>query len=90
MATAMAAQNQSTDSSVFALISAFTNGLDVFKKLRERKAKKKRKQQEELEAAKEEVRLSQSLSRGPMDIRSEYENNYALHGERYREGDGEF
>jgi hypothetical protein len=86
----MAAQKQSTDSSVFALISSFTSGLDVFRKLRERKSKKKRKKEEELAAAHEEARLSSSLTRGPVDIHNEYQSNYALHGERFREGDGEF
>lgn len=72
---------QTTDSSVFALISAFTSGLDVFKKL-----KKKRKRKGD-PVDTEEARLSLSLKRGPTDIQQEYSKNYSIQGERYREGD---
>ncbi|KAF2667056.1 hypothetical protein BT63DRAFT_328245 [Microthyrium microscopicum] len=73
---------QSTDSSVLALITSFTSGLDVFKKL-----KKRRKRKKEEKAALDETRLSSSLKKGPLDIHAEYSKNYALQGERFREGD---
>ncbi len=70
-----------TDSSVFALISAFTNGLDVFKKLK----RERRKKGDSIPV--EEVRLSRSLRKGPSDIKVEYDRNYLVQGERFREGD---
>lgn len=88
----MAAQKQSTDSSVFALISSLTSGLDVFRKLKVKRHRRKHKKEEEAAAVREreEARLSHSLTRGPAEIQTEYEQNLAIHGERYREGDGEF
>jgi hypothetical protein len=71
---------QSTDSCVLTLIGSFLNGLDVFKKLRKKKKK--------TNADDPESRLTRSLQRGPIDIRQEYERNYAVQGERFRKGDG--
>jgi hypothetical protein len=73
---------QTTDSSVFALIGAFTSGLDVFKKL-----KKKRRKVSEAQLRDEELRLRRSLQRGPLDIQQEYSQNYAVQGDRFRQGD---
>jgi hypothetical protein len=73
---------QTTDSSLLALIGAFTTGLDVFKKL-----KKKRRKAVESQLTDEELRLRRSLQKGPLDLQQEYTQNYALQGDRFRQGD---
>jgi hypothetical protein len=73
---------QTTDSSVFALIGAFTSGLDVLKKL-----KKKRRKSTETKVEDDEIRLRRSLQKGPIDLHQEYNQNYTRYGDRYREGD---
>ena len=83
---------QRTDSCVFSLVTAFTSGLDVFKKFRGRKHKKKSKRAQvqaaaSLEKTGEELRLSKSLRRGTADIRGEYEKHYSGYGERFAVGD---
>src|ERR1700761_7704810 len=78
------AQNQTTDSSIFAIIAAFASGLDVVKKLKKRR---KKSQDKAARLDDEEIRLSRSLQKGSIDIRQEYARNHALFGDRYREGD---
>jgi len=83
---------QRTDSCVFSLVTAFTSGLDVFKKFRGRKHKKKSKRAQAHAAASsektgEELRLSKSLRRGTADIQGEYEKHYRGYGERFAVGD---
>lgn len=83
---------QRTDSCVGSLISAFTSGLDVFKKLRERKREKKSKKARAQtpalqEKSGEELRLSKSLRRGTADIQGEYEKHYRGYGEQFAVGD---
>ena len=73
---------QSTDGCVLALIGSFTNGLDVFKKLRKRRKK--------IDADDAESRLTRSLQRGPIDICHEYDRNHAVQGEVFRRGDGNY
>lgn len=78
--------------SVGSIIASFANGLDVFKRLRERRRAKKRSKQNEMAAKKradEEMQLSHSLRQGPMDIEAEYSRNLQLVGERFARGDGE-
>lgn len=75
------------------LIQAFTNSLDVFKRLRERRRKRKHsKQQSAAEKARQysgdELQLSNSLRRGPQDIQDVYEKCYGRAGERFAKGDG--
>jgi hypothetical protein len=71
--------NQTTDSSVQALVAAFSGALDVFKRIRLRRRKKR--------LSDEEVRLTSSLRRGPHDIQNEYNRNYKIAGEKFRNGD---
>jgi len=84
---------QRTDSCVVSLVAAFTSALDVFKKLRERRREKKTKsrhtkaQKALQEKSGEELRLSKSLRRGPVDIQNEYERHYQAKGERFAVGD---
>jgi hypothetical protein len=78
--------------SVGSIISSFLNGLDVFKKLREKRRAKKRSKQNDAtqkKRAADEMQLSQSLRQGPVDIEAEYARNLQLVGERYAQGDGE-
>jgi len=83
---------QTTDSCVVSLIAAFSSGLEVFKKLRERrrgkrKPKRARAQTTLQEKSGDELRLSKSLRKGPVDIHNEYEKHYRNKGERFAIGD---
>lgn len=84
------------------LIIAFTDGLNVFKRLRERRRKRKSRQKDkdrEKEREKErekddgpsgeELLLSESLKRGPLELKDKYEDCYGDKGERFAKGDGE-
>jgi hypothetical protein len=72
------------------LIHAFTNGLNIFKKLRERKRKRKaRKDNQAIDAAvSEEVQLSKSLKRGPKELAEQYDACYSQTGQHFAKGDG--
>ncbi|KAJ4350991.1 hypothetical protein N0V95_004225 [Ascochyta clinopodiicola] len=73
------------------LIEAFTNGLNIFKRLRERRRKhKSRKQEQAPEPVNSaELQLSNSLSRGPQDLAMRYEECYGQSGmgRRFAKGD---
>ena len=74
---------QTTDSCVVSLITAFTSGLDVLKKLRERRRDKRKTRRSRpstalQEKSGDELRLSRSLRRGPVDIQNEYETVCSL------------
>ncbi|KAJ8111131.1 hypothetical protein OPT61_g6198 [Boeremia exigua] len=73
------------------LIEAFTNGLNIFKRLRERRRKHKvRKQNETPEPINSaELQLSNSLRRGPQDLEERYEECYGQKGmgRRFAKGD---
>lgn len=72
------------------LIHAFTNGLDIFKRLRQRRRKRKaRKQSPVEEISNDEMQLSNSLRRGPRDIEDCYVGHYGKAGDRFAKGDRE-
>ncbi|KAF2838558.1 hypothetical protein M501DRAFT_934574 [Patellaria atrata CBS 101060] len=79
--------------SVSSIIAAFVNGLDVFKKLRERRRKKKSKHNSTYhhtrvdENSRDELSLSNSLRKGPTDIQRAYEKGVHGAGESYMRGD---
>jgi hypothetical protein len=78
---------------VSSLIQAFSNGINIFKRLRERRQKHKaRKQNQALESANSaELQLSNSLRRGPMELAEKYEECYMQRnmGRRFAKGDRE-
>jgi len=80
----------STDASVCSIIAAFTSGLDVFKKFREKRQRKKVRQTKHRSSSKsdEETQLSRSLQRGSRDVQAAYIDNYRGLGPRYAVGDG--
>ncbi|KAF2466802.1 uncharacterized protein BDR25DRAFT_268291 [Lindgomyces ingoldianus] len=71
------------------LIHAFTNGLDIFKRLRERRRRRKERKKEAHfdSASSAELQLSNSLRRGPADIESSYKNHYSKAGDQFAKGD---
>ncbi|KAL0260092.1 hypothetical protein SLS55_005837, partial [Diplodia seriata] len=79
--------------SVLAIVGAFTNGLDVFKRLRERRRRRKstkkphRATPAQIEPSGDELQLSNSLRQNPVDIQRHYETNYAAVGEKFAQGD---
>lgn len=73
------------------LIHAFTDGLNIFRRVRERRRKKKAKKNRE-KADKEdggEVQLSKSLRRGPKELQARYAKCYGQKGESFAKGDCE-
>ncbi|KAK6443704.1 hypothetical protein LTR95_000531 [Oleoguttula sp. CCFEE 5521] len=78
----------SVSSSILAIIGSFASGLDVFKKLREKRRHRRRRVKPDQQIDSSEIRLSRSLRQGPEDIGREYQS-YAqsLVGERVAAGD---
>ncbi|KAF2869146.1 hypothetical protein BDV95DRAFT_609382 [Massariosphaeria phaeospora] len=76
-------------SCVYNLIHAFTNGLDIFKRLRERRRKRKHHKPAAPpdSSSSAELQLSSSLRRGPMDLQTNYEQHYGKAGNRFANGD---
>jgi hypothetical protein len=71
---------------VASILAAFGSGMDMFKRMRaKQKARKQDKQGAKL--TREELRLRQSLSRGPQQIRAEYDRNVVRLGHRFKVGD---
>jgi hypothetical protein len=71
---------------VSSIIAAFGNGMDLFKKMRA-KAKAKKQDKHGAKLTQDELRLRQSLRRGPEQIRAEYDKNVARLGQRFQIGD---
>ena len=86
------AEEGEVSSCVSNLIHAFTDGLNVFKRLRERRRKRKGKQQKEREegCSGAELQLSDSLRKGPVELKEKYESCYGEKGDKFAKGDGEF
>jgi hypothetical protein len=82
-------------SCVSGIIDAFTNGLHIFKRLRERRRKKKAtKENEKTKSAPDPTRdaekqLSKSLKKGPLELTEKYAVFYHPMGPRFAKGDGE-
>jgi hypothetical protein len=76
------------------LIEAFTNGLNIFKRLRERRRKHKARKQSQIPELvnSAELQLSNSLRKGPQDLAERYEECYGQKGmgDRFAKGDCEF
>lgn len=72
------------------LIHAFTDGLNVFKRLRERRKRRKSKHKERQSSGPSgaELQLSNSLRKGPLELREKYESCYGDKGEKFAKGDG--
>ncbi|KAF1810582.1 hypothetical protein P152DRAFT_89667 [Eremomyces bilateralis CBS 781.70] len=79
----------STDSSVLSIIAAFTNGLDILKRVRLRRRRKKSKATEKRdnELGGEELKLQKSLQEGPVHVYEAYDRNRRRSGLRYAQGD---
>lgn len=75
-------------SCVLSIVASFASGLDVFKKFRELRGKK-RKSRKNASLDDEEVRLAKSLRQGPEDIGREYQRSIISVGEHFAQGDGE-
>lgn len=72
------------------LIQAFTNGLNIFKRLRERRKKKKARQTHQVAepATSAELQLSKSLKKGPQELADKYAECYhGGMGQQFAKGD---
>ncbi len=74
-------------SCVISIVGSFSNGLDVFKKLREERRRRKRSKKVDI-VDEEELRLSKSLRQGPEDIAREYQRSVCAAGQDFEVGDG--
>ncbi|EME77986.1 uncharacterized protein MYCFIDRAFT_179437 [Pseudocercospora fijiensis CIRAD86] len=75
-------------SCVLSIVASFASGLDVFKKFRQLRGKR-RKTRKNASLDDEEVRLAKSLRQGPEDIGREYQRSLISVGEHFAQGDGE-
>lgn len=86
-------------SCVLSIVASFSSGLDVFKKLREKRkrkrsssrsghGKRKGRQCDAKAVEEEEARLSRSLRQGPEDIGREYAQSVYAVGDGFAIGDG--
>ncbi|KAK8163106.1 hypothetical protein BKA80DRAFT_343526 [Phyllosticta citrichinensis] len=84
------------EASVFAIVTAFTSGLDVCRKLRDRRGKRKKSRKTDsskahptpvLDCLDDELQLGKSLQRGPVEIQDRYQLNRSHAGERFAQGD---
>lgn len=72
------------------LIQAFTNGLNIFKRLRERRKKKKARQKNQVAdpTTSAELQLSKSLKKGPQELAERYAECYhSRMGSQFAKGD---
>ena len=73
------------------LIEAFTNGLNIFKRLRESRRKHKARKQNQISEPvnSAELQLQNSLRKGPQDLAERYEECYGRKGmgDRFARGD---
>lgn len=73
---------------VDAILSAFANGLGLFRRMRaKQRPKKSKKRQDQILMTEEEWQLQDSLQRRPHDIRTAYERSHARLGDRFAIGD---
>jgi len=92
MSNAQDSNSPAVENCVHNLIHAFSNGCDIFKRLRERRRRRKHSKpvKDQVDSASiAEVQLSNSLKRGTTDIQSQYQGHYYRAGDRFAKGDGE-
>ena len=77
-------------SCVLSIVGSFSSGLDVLKKLREKRKRRhsSRRRKCDARAEEEEMKLSRSLRQGPEDIGREYANSLYAVGDGFAIGDG--
>ena len=75
-------------SCVISIVGSFSNGLDVFKKLKDKRRRRKRSKKMDKVDEEEESRLSRSLTQGPEDIVREYQRSVYAAGQDFEIGDG--
>lgn len=71
-------------STVNSILAAFTNGMDVFTRMG---GKKHRRDKKVPRMTQEELRLHDSLSNRPKEIKAEYAQSVARHGRKFERGD---
>lgn len=74
-------------SCVISIVGSFSNGIDVFKRLRDKRRRRKRSKKLD-RVDDEELRLSRSLRQGPEDIGREYQKSVYAAGQDFEIGDG--
>jgi len=84
------AEDAEVSNCVSNLIHAFSNGLNVFKRLRERRKKRKARKENQIpdKSVSDELQLSKSLRRGPQELAEKYDACYSQTGHSFAKGDG--
>ncbi|KAF2769102.1 hypothetical protein EJ03DRAFT_327692 [Teratosphaeria nubilosa] len=72
---------------VMNIVASFASGLDVLKKLKETRRRRKRSAANRI-AGDEEQRLNKSLRQGPEDIGRQYRQSVQVAGDQFAIGDG--
>lgn len=81
--------DSNVSSCVLNILGSFSSSLNLYKKLREQRRKKKRSKRNGV-AEGEELRLSMSLRQGHDDITQEYQQSVYAVGDQFAIGDGTF
>lgn len=79
--------DSNVSSCVLNILGSFSSSLGLYKKLRDKRRKKKRARKNEPSDG-EELRLSRSLRQGPEDISQEYQQSVYVVGDQFAIGDG--
>ena len=75
-------------SCVLSIVGSFANSLDVFKRLRDKRGRKRHAKGNQQVTDKEELHLTKSLRQGPEDIGREYQRSIHAAGDQFAVGDG--
>jgi len=78
-------------SCIASIMQAFTNGIDIFKRLRERRRKHRARKESQVPAltTNAELQLSESLHKGPQELALRYSECYRSGvGAQFAKGDG--
>ena len=81
--------DSSVSSCVLNILGSFTSSLGLYKKIREKRRRKKYTRRRDVAAEEQELRLSNSLRQGHEDITREYQNSVYAVGDQFAVGDGE-
>ena len=80
--------HMNVSSCVISIVGAFADSLDVIKRMREKRGRRKHAKARQQTTDEEEHHLTRSLCQGPEDIDREYQRNLYAMGEQFAVGDG--
>lgn len=75
-------------SCVLSIVGSFANSLDIFRRVRKKRGRKRHTEANELKIDENELHLAKSLRQGPEDIGREYQRSVHAAGGQFAVGDG--